>query len=60
MNTKIKLLVSTIVITSCTLSGPDLGWLYVAVKGEIWRRKVNANGFVTSAPPILKAPPAKK
>lgn len=47
-------------ITSCTLSGPDLGWLYVAVKGEIWRRKVNANGFVTSAPPIMKAPPAKK
>jgi len=43
-------------ITSVALAGPDLGWLHVLVKGEIWRRKVNATGFVTSAAPIMKGP----
>jgi len=48
-------------LTSIALSGPDLSWLYVLTQGKVFKRKINARGFVTSLPPILaeekKKPP---
>ncbi len=35
-------------VTSCALSGKDLGWLYALSQGRIWRRPVNARGFVAA------------
>jgi len=40
-------------LTSIALSGPDLGWLFVMTQGKVFKRKVNAKGFMTSLPPIL-------
>ncbi len=40
-------------VTSIALSGPDLTWLFALSDGQVFKRKVNAKGFLTSAPPIL-------
>ena len=39
-------------ITSVALSGPDLGWLFVLSRDTVYKRKVNANGFMPSLEPI--------
>jgi enterochelin esterase family protein len=40
-------------ITSIALSGPELGYLFVLTQGKVFKRKVNAKGFLTSLPSIL-------
>jgi gluconolactonase len=40
-------------ITTIALSGPDLSYLFALTQGKIYKRKVNAKGFVTYQPPIL-------
>ena len=45
-------------LTSVALSGPELSWLYVLTQGKVFKRKVNARGFLASQPPILE--PEKK
>jgi len=47
-------------ITSVTLAGPELSWLFVLTQGKIYKRKVNATGFLPSAAPIYKPAPAPK
>lgn len=41
-------------ITSVALAGPELSWMFVLTQGKIFKRKVNANGFLPSAAPIYK------
>ncbi|HLX59920.1 MAG TPA: alpha/beta hydrolase-fold protein [Planctomycetota bacterium] len=41
-------------VTSIALSGPELSWLFALSGGKVYKRKVNAKGFVTYLPPILK------
>ena len=45
---------TTAAITSVALSGADLGWLYVLTQGSVYRRKVNAAGFMPALEPIYK------
>ena len=40
-------------ITSIALSGPDMSYLFALTQGKVFKRKVNAKGFVSSAPPVL-------
>ena len=40
-------------ITSIALSGPELSWLFALTQGKVFKRKVNAKGFVTHLPPIV-------
>jgi len=42
-------------VTSVTLAGPELSWMFVLTQGKIFKRKVNANGFLPSAAPIYRA-----
>ena len=35
-------------ITSATLSGPGLNWLFVLTQGKIYKRQVNATGVVSA------------
>jgi gluconolactonase len=44
-------------VTSITLAGPGHSYLFLLTQGKIFKRKLNAQGFVTSEPPIY---PAKK
>ena len=37
------------------LAGPELNYLFVLSNQSVYKRKVNAKGFMTSAPPILSA-----
>lgn len=41
-------------IISVALSGPGLKWLFVLAEGCVYKREVNAAGFVTSLPPIAR------
>ncbi len=41
-------------ITSVALAGPGLGWLFVATQDKIFKRKVDAVGFLASQPPIYR------
>jgi sugar lactone lactonase YvrE len=45
---------TTAPITSVALSGSDLGWLYVLTRDAVYRRKVNAAGFMPALEPIYK------
>ncbi len=40
-------------ITSVALSGPELTYLFALTQGKIFKRKVNAKGFVTYLPPPM-------
>jgi gluconolactonase len=41
-------------ITSVALSGPGLNWLFVLTQGKIYKRQVNATGFMTTEAPAKK------
>lgn len=41
-------------ITSVTLSGPGLNWLFVLTQGKVFKRKVDATGFLAAQPPIYR------
>jgi len=40
-------------ITSIAISGPELSYLFALTQGKVFKRKINAKGFVTNLPPIL-------
>jgi gluconolactonase len=41
-------------ITSVALSGPGLNWLFVLTQGRVYKRQVNATGFVSDPVPQKK------
>ena len=42
-------------VTSIALSGPEMSYLFaLTTGGKVFKRKINAKGFVTYLPPILK------
>jgi len=41
-------------ITSVALSGPGLNWLFVLTQGRVYKRQVNATGFVSDPEPQKK------
>jgi enterochelin esterase family protein len=41
-------------IISVALSGPGSNWLFTLTEGRVYKRQVNAVGFVTSQPPIAR------
>ncbi|HYG75535.1 MAG TPA: SMP-30/gluconolactonase/LRE family protein [Planctomycetota bacterium] len=47
-------------VTTIALSGPDLSYLFALTQGKIFKRKVNAKGFLASLPPFQKEEGKKK
>jgi enterochelin esterase family protein len=39
-------------VTSVALAGPGLGWLYALTQGRVFRRQVQATGFLTAQAPF--------